>query len=162
MKPSNARLKELLEYNATTGVFTHRTGRRNCKAGQMAGCKHGNGYLKISIDGKQYYAHHVAWAYANGEWPSNDIDHINGDRSDNRLVNIRLALRKENCQNLRAAKSNSQTGFLGVYLVKETGKFMASLKKGRKRIRVGGFETPEKAHQCYLEMKRNFHAFCTI
>ena len=83
------RLRERLHYDAETGVFTRRFGSGHARAGDMAGTVHRTGYVRISIDGGKYTAHHLAWLYVHGVWPSDQIEHINRKRSDNRIANLR-------------------------------------------------------------------------
>jgi hypothetical protein len=83
------RLRERLHYDAETGVFTRRVGSGHARAGDMAGSVHSTGYVRIGIDGGKYTAHCLASLYMNCVWPSDQIDHINGNRSDNRIANVR-------------------------------------------------------------------------
>jgi len=87
-------------------VFTRRVGSGHARAGDMAGTVHSTGYVRISIDGGKYTAHHLAWLYVHGLWPSDQIEHINRKRSDNRLVNLkeRRATRQRAAQKTRAEK----------------------------------------------------------
>lgn len=163
---SAARLRELLNYDPDTGVFTwlRPTGRR-AKPGATAGSIQGRGYLGIRIHGVKYLAHRLAWLYQCGVWPDGDIDHINGDRCDNRIVNLRRAARSTNIQNLRSAKSHNKTGFLGVVLDssrKTARKYAARIVYGGKQHHLGYYNTPEEAHAVYLEAKRRLHPGCTI
>src|SRR3990167_3120706 len=106
---SQQRLKELLSYNPNTGEFTRlvATGIHGCnKAGVVVGCLSDHptqGYILIRVnnDGILYRAHRLAWLYVYGFWPPADIDHINGNRSDNRIVNLRSVTRSQNLQNMR-------------------------------------------------------------
>jgi hypothetical protein len=89
LRPLTAeRLREQLRYDAETGVFTRRVGSGHARAGDMAGTVHSTGYVRISIDGGKYTAHHLAWLYVHGVWPY-QIEHINRKRSDNRIANLR-------------------------------------------------------------------------
>jgi len=83
------RLRERLRYDAETGAFTRRVGSGHARAGEMAGTVHSTGYVRITIDGGKYTAHHLAWLYVHGVWPSDQIEHINRKRSDNRIANLR-------------------------------------------------------------------------
>ena len=83
------RLRERLHYDAGTGVFTRRVGSGHARAGEMAGTVHSTGYVRISINGGTYTAHHLAWLYVHGVWPSDQIEHISRKRSDNRIANLR-------------------------------------------------------------------------
>jgi hypothetical protein len=82
-------LREQLHYDAETGVFTRRVGSSNARAGDMAGSIHSTGYVRIGIDGGKYTAHHLVWLYVHCVWPSDQIEHINRKRSDNRIANLR-------------------------------------------------------------------------
>jgi hypothetical protein len=101
------RLRERLHYDAETGVFTRRVGSGHARAGDVAGTVHRTGYVRISIYGGKYTAHHLAWFYVHGVWPSDQIEHINRKRSDNRLVNLneRRATRQRAAQKTRAEKN---------------------------------------------------------
>ena len=83
------RLRERLHYDAETGVFTRRVGSSNARSGDVAGSVHSTGYVRIGIDGWKYTAHHLAWLYVHGVWPSDQIEHISRKRSDNRIANLR-------------------------------------------------------------------------
>ena len=87
------RLRQLLDYEPATGVFTWKVNRSIVKAGQKAGVNPhgGDGYPRIGVDGQQCLAHRLAWLHVHGRFPDDEIDHINGIRSDNRLSNLREA-----------------------------------------------------------------------
>lgn len=158
------RLKQVYGYNADTGVFTRliSTGNRfNNKVGN-SGYIQAQGYWMISLDGTQYRAHRLAWFYVHGVWPENDIDHIDGDRLNNRLVNLREATRAENMQNIQKANSNNKTGLLGAYWCKRDKKFIAKIKSNGVNRVIGYFNTAELAHSAYIDAKRHIHPFSTI
>ncbi len=155
------RVKELLDYDPETGVFTWKVDRGpKARKGDTAGWLEKSGYLNIRLGKKNYRAHRVAWAVFTGGWPELDIDHINGVRIDNRIANLRLATRSQNAQNLKKAMSNNKHGFLGVK--KNGNRWNASINIDKQYIYLGCFKTPERAHQEYLEAKRSLHEFCTI
>lgn len=155
------RVRELLAYDPDTGVFTWRVSRGwNAKAGSVAGRIDGRGYAVIRIDSIEMNAHRIAWAYVYGAVPEAFIDHINGVRSDNRIVNLRLATHSENQQNQRAARSNSKTGYLGVRQFRD--KFRAGISVNGKFIHLGLFKDPYSAHQAYIEAKRVHHPYGQI
>jgi hypothetical protein len=154
-------LTHLLEYNPDTGLFINRVDRAPGGAvGEPAGSVFGNGYLAISIQGRRYYAHRLAWFYAHRVWPLHEVDHINGDRLDNRLCNLRDLPKAVNRQNIRAAQRDNALGLLGVS--KKDGKFAAQIHAKGRRWLVGMFDTPEEAHAAYREAKRRLHEGCTI
>lgn len=143
-------LKSVLDYCPATGVFTwktQRTWRRN--AGEEAGgTLDGKGYPRLGIAGKRYTAHRLAWFYVHGVWPSDDIDHINGDRTDNRLCNLRPATRSENNFN---KGSSAKSGFKGVTKSPLCQSWRAEIKVGGVRRYLGSFRTPEAAHAAYCK-----------
>jgi hypothetical protein len=158
---TQSRLKELLHYNEETGVFTRKT-TRGPKAikGQIAGSENSFGYMTIGIDGKYYKSHRLAWLYVHGEFPSNDIDHINGIRSENMIRNLRVVTVGENMQNQKGPRSNNKTGVLGV--CEHSGRYVAQIQVNKKHIHIGMYSTAEEAHEAYLAEKRKIHPACTI
>ncbi len=148
------RLKELLTYNPESGEFRNNTFRSSrAKPGDIAGCRHNAGYWKIRLDRHYILAHRLAWFYVFWEWPD-EIDHINGDRSDNRIANLRPATHSQNMSNKKCHKTN-MTGLRGVS--KRGDKYRASVKVNRKRIYLGSFDTAEAAHGAYLEGLTKHH-----
>lgn len=156
---TQSRLKELLSYDPETGVFTRivRTSS-NARIGDIAGCLTPYGYRQISIDGKDYLSHRLAWLYMTGAWPTDQMDHINGVRDDNRFVNLHEATDAENQQN-RALPSNNTSGFLGVSWHKPTNKWRADIMIAGHQKFLGYFTTPEAAHEAYLAAKAIHHPF---
>jgi hypothetical protein len=155
------RVKELLSYNPETGIFTWRVARNNkTPAGAVAGTASTFWHRQLRVDFKSILAHRAAWAVTYGEWPIADIDHINGDPSDNRIVNLRMVTRGHNLQNQRKAHADSKSGLLGV---KQVGnKWDAKIMAAGVLHRLGIFLTPEEASAAYLEAKRKLHPGCTI
>lgn len=147
---TQSRLKELLDYDPETGVFT----QNGVRLGSNKGC---NGYVRITIGRKSYRAHRLAFFWMNGAWPKLDVDHINGVRDDNRWRNLREVTRHENCCNIGGAKSNNKSGFLGVSLKKSTGRFQAQIYKAGKYVHLGYHPTAEAAHAAYLKAKDELH-----
>ena len=155
------RLRELLDYCPDTGVFTRKIRTSNrVKVGDVAGFLRHDGYIGICVHRGWFLAHRLAWLHVHGEWPAKFLDHINGDRSDNRITNLRKATNAENKQNSLRPHVDNKTGYLGVCHDKE--KFKAQICiNGRIRY-IGCFPTPEAAHAAYLEAKRRLHPFGTI
>lgn len=142
-----ARLRELLFYDPETGAFSWRRSRQGVRADLAAGRVNSRGYAQIGIDLRRYAAHRLAWLYVHGRWPDNDLDHINGDRADNRISNLREATEAENTWN-RKTPRNNRTGLKGVY--KATAKrWRAQIKVAGERIVLGHFDSPEDAHAAY-------------
>ena len=157
------RLKQLLSYDPETGVFTWASNRLPQRIGQRAGSEHNDGYRKIRLDGRDYLEHRLAWLYVHGAFPKFDTDHINGNRCDNRICNLRDVPRATNMHNERKARANGSSGFLGVSWVESRKKWRAKITANGKKKTIGEFNTPEAAHHAYLEAKRVLHADgCTI
>lgn len=157
------RLRELLHYEPTTGIFTRvvPSRMRPDTAGLVRSGGNHLGYRQINVDGRQYQSHRVAWLYMTGSWPAAQIDHINGDGKDNRWLNLRDVEPRLNTQNQRRARADNGTGLLGVY--PNHKRFMAKISTPEKRnMYLGTFDTPEEAHAAYLKAKRAYHAGCTI
>lgn len=160
---SQYELKKYLNYDHNTGIFTwiFQAGRR-VKVGMVAGTVKEDGRIEIALNRKKYKAHRLAWLYIHGEYPINQIDHINGNSLDNRINNLREATQQQNMQNKRAPQSNNKSGVLGVSFCKKSKKFMAQIGKNGKQKRLGYFVSPKEAHEAYLKAKRELHEFCTI
>ena len=157
------RLMELLHYDQITGVFTRKV--QTCsrvKIGMVAGCADRHGHLLCHLDGKRYSMHRLAWLYMTGSFPDGEIDHISGEKSDNRFSNLRDVNRATNMQNIVRASSNNKTGLLGVVANKKLGNFMARIRVDGRNMHLGTFKTADDAHIAYLNAKRKFHNGCTI
>lgn len=159
------RLRYLLAYDALTGQFTYKVPRgHRRKVGDSAGGKDASGYLVVVIDDVKFKAHRLAWFYAYGTWPEGQLDHINGNKLDNCLANLREVSPRTNTENKRCAPRNSSTRLLGVHKSNNTSdkKWKAAIRVFGKIKHLGYFYTPEEAHEAYLRAKRLWHAGCTI
>lgn len=157
-------LRSLLDYNPNTGDFWWRArsltsqrenGWNSRHAGTLASThkvKQGYIIIGITIAGKRifYLAHRLAWLYVYGEWPTLDLDHINGDPADNRICNLREATDSQNKANIKAP-SNNTSGVKGVYFDKEAKKWRDAYGKGMRTFSVGTFETIEEAAKARRE-----------
>ena len=139
------RLKELLDYKRGTGIFTWSNPLKfaNVKVGSVAGFLD-NGYIRICINGKQYFAHRLAWLYTHGEFPKYEIDHINRIKNDNRIENLRDVIHSINQHNKPIQKNNNH-GVTGVYWIKRNKKWKASIMIDRKSIYLGSFKRKQDA-----------------
>ena len=157
-------MRRFFSYDPDTGVITWRETRGKGMSGCAAGTKNYEGYIRIHCMGRSYKAHRIAWALFHNEQPPVYIDHINGQRDDNRINNLRACKNQENCQNSRMPKHNS-TGYKGVAVCgnPETGRFRAYISPHRKQIHIGVFDTPEEAAIAYnKEAVRWFGEFARI
>lgn len=136
-------LRSQFRYDPDTGYFwrLRRIGR--AKPGVPAGSG-AHGYVLIGINNGQIYAHRLAWLYMTGEWPSGEIDHINGCKSDNRWANLRTASRSENQANTSIPTHNT-SGVLGVGWDKRRRTWRAYIKVNRKYVHLGHHPDIESA-----------------
>lgn len=154
-------LKEILDYNPETGLFIWKKRISKCiKIGKLAGFLDNRGYIRITIYKKKFSAHRLAWLYVYGKWPNNIIDHINRIKTDNRINNLRDVSDSENKENRSIPSKSNTTGFLGVS--KNRWKFRATIRVNKIKINLGTFDTPEEAHQYYLNAKKELHIECQI
>lgn len=145
-------LKEWLSYDPETGVFTWLKYRRNIKKGDVAGCINQKGYLYIGLQGKLYRANRLAWFYVHGVMPTGQIDHIDGDRINNRIANLRDVDGFTNQQNRKNGNKNASSKYLGVSFHKQSKKWIAQIWF-RQHKYIGLYDTEEEAHQAYLAEK---------
>lgn len=146
---TQARLKELLRYEPETGVFTWLVApRRGMFPGDVAGCWSEPAGWVIRVDCRLYLAHRLAWLYMTGEWPKNEIDHIDVSRRNNRWANLREATRRQNQANT-PKQSNNTSGFKGVSFQRGVNKYRARIKAHGKKMSLGCFDTAEEAHLAY-------------
>jgi len=138
-----------LDYDPETGIFTWKVKTKTSSDGDVAGHANWRGYVSIWINGKPHYAHRLAWAFCNGSWPIGDIDHINEDKSDNKICNLRLAIRSENMFN-RGRNKNNTSGMKGVVFCKTTQKWRGQIMVDRKSVNLGRFKTKEEAANAYM------------
>jgi hypothetical protein len=151
MELTQAYLKSILNYCPETGVFTRLVRTANCICvGDIAGSINGEGYLHIMIAGKRYKAHRLAWLYMTGDWPKDQIDHIDGEKANNRFPNLREATHGQNQSNTPVQQNNT-SGYKGVSRVKGKRPWMARIMVAGKSIYLGIFETKELAHAAYRE-----------
>lgn len=136
---------QVLAYDPETGVFS-RLGAGKAKVGTRLP----SGYTQIMIDGRQHYAHRLAWLYVKGEWPAAMTDHINGDKSDNRIANLRAATAAENQQN---------GSRISVRWNAQRQKWQAAIRVGGKRTYLGLHSAKDDAIAAYLQAKAQLHTF---
>ncbi len=144
-----AAAKRVLTYDPESGQFTWLTRNGRQQAGTMAGSMSGN-YSYIRVNKKARLAHRVAFAWVHGYWPTHQVDHINGDKRDNRIANLREATNAQNAANSPRRKDNT-SGFKGVRPARTAGKWWANIYVNGKIKYLGTFDTPEAAHEAYLK-----------
>jgi len=151
-------LRSLLSYDPETGAFTWICPQKNQhrKAGAGAGyfCPSA-GYIRIKIMDRAYLAHRVAWCWMTGAWPVHTIDHMDGDRLNNRFANLRDVPHAINCQNERRVRDSSTNDYAGV--VRDGSRWAARIRTGGRLRHIGMFGTQLEAHEAYLAKKRELH-----
>jgi len=137
-----------MSYDPQTGFFVALVSSGRRKAGDRLGYVRADGYRMIMFGGRWRYAHRLAWFYVTGEWPMHEIDHVNGDRDDNRFANLRQATRSQNMMN---------TPKKGVCFHKGQKKWQASIRVNGKRTHLGSFSTEDEALSAYRAAASTMH-----
>lgn len=156
-KPDISTLKSLLSYDDKTGALTwavrddaqfkspkKRESWNSRYAGKVAGAVQSDGYLHLKVLGITHRSHRIAWAIFYGEWPSDQIDHINGDKTDNRILNLRNVTHAQNGRNQKLRSTNT-TGAHGIYWDKTKRKWRAQINRDGKTTHVGLFDCLDTA-----------------
>jgi hypothetical protein len=154
-------LRELLNYDLETGVFTWRVARSGTRgkgaiAGSIQAGRRGYRSVRIKLCGGKHLAHRLAWLYVTGEWPSEQIDHINGDSLDNRFANLRTATNAENTRN-RKVHATNKLGIAGVAWRESHQRYVARICKDGVPIHLGYFNTIEDAVNARLAAAARLH-----
>jgi hypothetical protein len=150
MELTQQQLKEVLHYDPETGIFRWRFSVANrIKPWDVAGYNQGNGYLRVSLKSQKYYLHRLVWLYMTGNWPIDEIDHIDGVRSNNAFLNLREVTSKQNKENQSLAK-NSTSGYRGVCWLKRDKRWLAHIERNGKKIYAEYFLVKEDAIQAVI------------
>lgn len=160
---AHADLQSWLRYDIETGDFFWLKNKRGKSRDWYIGDKAGyvvKAAMNISLLGRYYYVHRLVWFYVFGEWPKGDVDHIDGDWSNNRIGNLRDVSHGTNMENMRRARKDNRSGLLGAH--KHGNGFCSAIQVKKKLIRLGWFATAQEAHAAYLKAKRELHPGCTI
>lgn len=151
-------MKNILNYNPDTGVFVWiKPPNKRIKVGSVAGCLvKTTGYWQIGIGKTRCLAHRLAWYFTYGYFPEENIDHINQDKLDNRIINLRICTVSQNACNAPKHKDN-RTGYKGVDFDKRRNKFRARIRVDNKQTHIGYFNTVEEAARAYDEVVISYH-----
>ena len=149
-------LREVLDYDPLTGLFTCLVNRRKARKGDLAAKPSATSpYLYVSIGYRRYLAHRLAWFYVHGEWPP-ELDHRDRNKKNNVITNLRIATRSQNNYN-RGRSIKNTSGFKGVTWHARRNKWQAQIKISKGYKYLGVFETPEAAHAAYVEAAKVGH-----
>ena len=156
---THERLKQVLHYDPSSGRWTRMFCYQSRMVGEEAGSIHPKGYRYLKVDGVSYKSNRLAFFYMTGEWPSDQIDHENLGRADDKWENLREATQSQNKANCNAYKTN-KSGFKGVYFSTHKRRWVASIQVNKKRINLGAFDSPESASEAYaLAAEEHFGQF---
>ena len=145
-------LKEYFKYEPSTGkLFWNKRPSNRVVVGAEVGNYSDKGYKVCRFKGKIIRVHRIVWAITKGEHPSDFIDHINGDKADNRIENLRVVSHSENLQNMKKAK--------GYTYLRKNNKWKAQIVVNKEHKYLGVFNTEQEAHEAYLKAKKELHPF---
>lgn len=148
MNLTREELTSYLIYDHETGSFKWRCARKGIRKGDDAGHVSRAGYIVVCIKRRKYPAHRLAWLYVHGRWPTHYIDHIDGNKANNRIENLREATKTENCRNTWI-RSDNTSGYKGVHLFARTQRWSAAIHENGRKIHLGYFCTAEDAARAY-------------
>jgi len=143
-------LHELFVYDPDSGILRHKAKPR-VYAGQVVGSKDSKGRLRTEISGESYAVHHICWALHYGEWPKHQIDHINQNKADNRICNLRQATNAENSRNRKSKNEVAK----GVSFHK--GRYIARIMVNGKVINLGSYARADFAAHAYQVAAKKYH-----
>lgn len=146
-----------IHYDPETGFFTRKIATSWTKVGDKCDCENIKGYLEFNVLGKLVRSHRLAFFYMTGEWPTLQIDHIDGNKKNNQWSNLREVDNKTNCENKRNKNKNNTSGYTGVVYKEKSNKYQAQIRVNGKMIYAGLHDTAELAYEAYLAAKIKYH-----
>lgn len=153
MRPTPEQLRMLFEYDPVTGALLWREGAPRGLAGKQAGSIDSKGRRRVEHHGRSYAAHQIAFAIHHGRWANGQVDHINRNKTDNRICNLREATNVENCCN--RARRPGATGVRGVTLHK--GRYIARVMIDGRSVSLGSFDSVHEASSAYAAGVIKYH-----
>lgn len=153
-------VRKILHYDPDTGdlIWINKTNEynRHNTIGEIAGWKDNKGYIRLFVNRKKYMSHRIIWFYMTGEWPKDQIDHINGVKDDNRWCNLREATNGQNQANTKQ-KTTKRSKYKGVYPNSTSNTWWSSIGINGKSRYLGTFLTQEKAALAYNKAALMYH-----
>ena len=154
---TQSELKQLLDYNPDTGIFTWKVKKIGIKfIGSKAGTYDKDKYIQIKINQKIYRSHRLAWLYQYGIFPKFDLDHINGIKDDNRICNLREVTASQNMFNTKIKITNT-SGIKGISWCKRDKRWIAHLSINKKQTHLGSFKDLKLAKNAVIEARNKYH-----
>jgi hypothetical protein len=150
-------LKRLFHYDPNTGLFSRLVKISNQDVGSIAGTKGSRGHIQIHINYRKHQAHRLAWLYVTGIWPTQHLDHVNGDRTDNRICNLRIASARMNACNREAHREGK---LFGCSFAHDRNKWRAYISVNGKILNLGQYNTEQEAHARYLIEREKLEQEC--
>ena len=151
-------MRHLLDYEPDTGIFYWRIQpSRSVKAGAVAGSVRSDDYIGIMVNGTRFMAHRLAWLHFHGVWPEHQIDHIDENKSNNRISNLRDVPQSMNQHNAIKPRKDGTSGYRGVSWDKGKTRWRAQIEVNGQKQYIGLFDTPKAAHAAYLAAKLRLH-----
>lgn len=149
------RIHELFEYREDGNLISKNTRGGNAKAGMVAGCLQPSGYIRLRIDGTDRQLHRMIFLYHHGQIAEGmEIDHIDGDKANNRIENLRQVTKSQNNQNAKI-RSDNTSGTKGVY--KQRNKWISQITINKKQLYLGSYNTLEQAEMVVKEAREKYH-----
>ena len=145
---------ETLEYHPETGALLQKKARPRSKVGSLAGGVTPYGYRYIQLRGRKYAAHRLVWFIEHGRFPPYDIDHIDGNKLNNKITNLREATRKQNCEN-KGAQKNNKLGLRGVSYNQRLKKYIAQIQHNGVNHYIGLYKDPLEARKAYIAVAKS-------
>lgn len=142
-------VRACFDYDPETGILTRKQRRSNRLVGEVVGCLQTNGYLRASICDRLFLVHRIVWCHFYEQWPTDFIDHINMNKSDNRITNLRVCSKSFNNANTGKSRAN-KSGFKGV-IQKGPNLWIAEIQSFNKKRTLGRFSSPIEAQEAYLK-----------
>lgn len=150
------KIRKAISYDPVSGsLFWNINRGGSAKAGTVAGTVNSKGYIVVGLFGKRYQAHRLAWFIYFGNWPVDQVDHVDGNKINNSIRNLREATNSENCRN-RSIKSTNKAGYKGVSKL-PSGRFSSEISSSGNRVYLGSFDTAEHAHAAYCRAAKLAH-----